>query len=463
MMLNEEGWSLLFILLGLLALLGAGFAGMGRERSMEHRLRVDGGALGTAAGIVLRSCGVVLLAVLPGTVYLFGLARMGMALSLMAGLIALLFFLLPRLRRVCPQARTLPQVFEGNKLARMALASVLLMSLMALAAGALSLLARVFASVFSLHYGIALAAAAAMGILLSLLCGTDAMRRMEWVQAFLTLFGLVAVPVTAALIGGRQDQALQTMLAGAFERMQSGRPLALDLLSDALWGVGALGLASLSQRVFSVRKERAARVGGRIGGAITALMVLLAAASGLVGRMVDDGLAGQTAAETVFLQAAGNEALAVPVQALLITAMVTALLLFFVDALRTAGSLSAWDIAQPLWGETRERPLLFSANAAAVLMGLAAFLLALNANVPLLRYACAGFLFAAVAGVCLLSRALGKKSGKGAWRGLAAGTIMAAVWLVLPWTREMDMIGVLPCAACALAAQWTAREGEAAL
>lgn len=66
-MLNREGWSLLAILLFFLALLGAGFAHMGRERSVADRLREGGGAADTAAGLVVAAGGVVLLAIVPGT------------------------------------------------------------------------------------------------------------------------------------------------------------------------------------------------------------------------------------------------------------------------------------------------------------------------------------------------------------------------------------------------------------
>ena len=60
-MLNQEGWSLLFILIMVLAALGLGLAQMGREKDMAQSLRASGGAADTAVGAVLRCAGPLLL------------------------------------------------------------------------------------------------------------------------------------------------------------------------------------------------------------------------------------------------------------------------------------------------------------------------------------------------------------------------------------------------------------------
>ena len=123
-MLNREGWSLLAILLFFLALLGAGFAHMGRERSVADRLREGGGAADTAAGLVVAAGGVVLLAIVPGTLYLYGLSRLLMPLSLAAGACALLCGVLPRLRAAAPRALSAAELYSQASAPRAAFAVI---------------------------------------------------------------------------------------------------------------------------------------------------------------------------------------------------------------------------------------------------------------------------------------------------------------------------------------------------
>lgn len=461
MMLNREGWSLLLILAGLLALLGAGFAWMGRERSMEERLRTAGREMDTAAGLAVRAGGVLLLAVLPGIVYLYGLSRVGMAVSLCVGVTLLLCVLLPRLRAQSPEAMTVSELFCARGIPRAVYAAVAVASLLALAAGAVSLLARIFAGVFSLHYTIALAAAAALVIVFAVLCGSQARRRMDRLQVVILLFSMVAVPVTAILLNQKEEHNLLAILSSAFSRLNTGRPLFVDIASDLLFGVGVMGATTLAQRWTATREDSSALHGGRIGAALICLMALLSVASGLLGRMVDSELGTQEAAETVFLQMASNALLPAPLAGLLVAALVTALTMTAQDLLRTAGVLIAWDGVQNLTGQKQEKPLRVTADLCAVGGGVLCFVLALDATLPLLIFAQIGFLLSSVLAVSLWARAQGWISTpRGAWIGLAAGALVAAVWMCIPVTRGLGMIGVLPCAAATLAPQILLREAQ---
>ena len=89
-MLNHEGWCLLMILCGFIALLLIELPRMGTEQTVEKRLIAHGGWLRAAAGTALRLCGVMLLAVVPGTIYRGGWMRLGLAVWCAAGIAALL-------------------------------------------------------------------------------------------------------------------------------------------------------------------------------------------------------------------------------------------------------------------------------------------------------------------------------------------------------------------------------------
>ena len=195
-MLNREGWSLLAILVLLLAHLGAGFAQLGRERTLEERLRPGGGAADTALGLAQAGAGALLLAAVPGALYTGGLARLLLPLSLLLGVWALLLVLRPRL--VPPQGP-----------ARAAFAGAAALQALLLSAASIALLGRVIAGVFSLHTTLALLSAAALSALLALLCGPLARRRMDRLQTALLAALLAGLPLCSALLGERAETMAQ--------------------------------------------------------------------------------------------------------------------------------------------------------------------------------------------------------------------------------------------------------------
>lgn len=457
-MLNREGWSLLAILLFFLALLGAGFAHMGRERSVADRLREGGGAADTAAGLVVAAGGVVLLAIVPGTLYLYGLSRLLMPLSLAAGACALLCGVLPRLRAAAPRALSAAELYSQASAPRAAFAVIGAMSALGLATGAISLLGRVIAGVFSLHQTLALGAAALLCAILALLCGPQSRRRMDRLQVLLLVGLLAALPASAVLHSGDNDNTLAAVLASAFSRPDTGNPVPVDMLSDLGWGLGVLGAVSLLSRATAVQEEHAARYGGRIGAALLALLTVLSAAAGLLGRMVEEELTTLAAAETVLLQEATNAVLPAPVSALLVAALTMGLLLSAQGLLRAAGNLLAWDVAEPVLKGKQERPLCRTADGIAVAGAALAFLLALDQSAALTNMAQAAFLLGAVLGAGLALRAFGRPTTVlGAWVSLAAGAGVVVAWTAVPALRNLGMLGALPSAGAVALVQWLLR------
>ena len=429
-MLNQEGWSLLLILVMLLAALGLGLARMGRERNMAQCLRAGGGSACTAVGAVLRCAGPLLLAVIPGAIYRAGIARAGVALSGAAGYAVLLAVLAPRLRWKNADALTLPELAAKEKGVRALWASLCAVQVLLIAGGALTMTARILAGVFSLHYTIALAACAGICLLITALCGAQSRLRMDWLQCALLVALLVGLPVTAVLL----FDGTKAALLGGLAVQETGAQLGLGIASDALWCVGILGLALPIQRVLGATDDKSARRGGIAGGILAALLVMLAAFAGLLGRSVDAGLSGLAASETVLMQMAEGTALPLPLGALFIG----------------AGSLT---------GQTRERPLMRIQLAVALAAGLAAFALGLSASVPLEWFALGACLLGAVLMPGLMLRACGRAVHPlGAYCGLGLGTLMAAVWLAVPLLRETGMLGAIPCAGLSLLLQLFVRE-----
>lgn len=454
-MLNQEGWSLLFILIMVLVALGLGLARMGRERAMAQNLCAGGGAADTAMGSVLRCAGPLLLAVIPGAVYRGGFARAGIAVSVAAGYAVLLAVLAPALRRRNGTALTLPEAVARQKGARVLWAALSAMQALLVAGGALSMTARILAGVFSLHYTIALAACTGLCLLLTVLCGPQSRLRMDRWQGAMLMLLLVGLPAAAVVLF---DGTKAAVLGGLAVR-ETGVQLGLGIASDALWGIGVLGLALPAQRVLGAETDAGARRGGIAAGIAIVVLTLLAALSGLLGRSVDAQLETVSAAETVLMQMAEGAALPQPVGALFVGALVTTLLLAAQDALRALGGWVSWDVVASLSGQTQEKPLLCVQLGAAMASGLAAFALGLSATAPLEWFALGACLVGSVLAPGMALSAVGRSIHPlGAYCGLGLGTLMAIVWMAIPQLREMGMLGAVPCAGLSLLLQLCVRE-----
>ena len=453
------------ILAAVIALLGTGYIFMGREKTMAGRLRSGGGAADTAMGLTVRAAGFALLGVIPGGLYLGGASRIVQAVSLCAGLSVLLCWMLPKLRAQEPGALTAAEICAKDRFARIGLGAVEILSLLSLAAGALAMAARVLASVFSLHTTIALGAAALLSLMLALLCGAAARKNMDRLGMALAAGTVIAAFVLAQMAFDPVELPLAELLA---PKSAQNAPAWTTTASDALWGVGAVGLAAFAHRALAAENEEAARQGGRIGALAIVLLALLCAGAGLLGRAADATLESQTAAETILIQIVTMESLPKPLSAVL-TAGLTAALLLSAQAMMTEiGSIAAWDIALPLTNETRERPLMRIAMGAAALSAVVAFVLALDPNRPLQDYALMGLLLSTVTAAFLWVRVCEWEACPlGEWIGLGLGAAAAVGWALIPATRQLGMIGAIPCALLTLLPQlligrWTQKKAEKA-
>ena len=426
------------ILAAVIALLGMGYVFMGREKTMADRLRSGGGTADTAMGLTVRAAGFALLGVIPGSLYLGGAGRSVQAASLCAGLAVQLCWMLPKLRAQEPASLTVAEICAKDRFARAGLGAVEVLSLLSLTAGVLAMAARVLASVFSLHTTISLGAAALLSLMLTVLCGAAARRNMDRLGVALAAGTVLAAFVLAQEMLGSAKIPLTELLAPKKAESVLGWT---TVASDALWGVGAVGLVAFPHRALAAEREKAMRRGGRIG---TAAIVLL------------------------LIQIVTMESLPKPLSAVLTAGLTSALLLSAGAMMTEVGSIAAWDIALPLTGETREKPLMRTAMGAAALSAVLAFVLALDPNRPLQDYALAGLLLSTVTAAFLWARfCRWEACPLGEWMGLGLGAAAAVGWALIPATRLFGMIGAIPCALLTLLPQlligrWTQKKAEKA-
>ena len=455
-MLNHEGWCLLVILSALIAHMLLALPHMRTERAMQTRLTGYGGTLSTAIGTVLRACGTMVLAVIPAAVCCGGVTRLGLPVFFASGIAVLLCLLTPRIKARSAHALTLCEAVSGDAWTRAGLGVLSALAALLSAAAAVGMVARMFAYVFSLHYMIALGAAAALALMLTLLCGARARHAMDPMQSVLLTILLIGTPVTALLLSDNAAQALQPLLQPVAQEPD----LILTILTDLCAGIGALGLLLPAQSLFSAQKPAALRRGGTFAAAAVAVLTLLACIAGLSAHAVGIQTESLPAAETVLTQVAERTALSHPLSALLNAALLTTLLLFAQAALHFAGNAVAWDVIQPLFRQDKDRMLCLLSDAAALIACAFTFPLSMNAaNTPLTWYVRDALLLSAVAGSFLLLRAFGAKTSRLGQRiGLAAGAAVVLVTWLVPLPEKYKLLGVIPAVLAAVLPQLLIKE-----
>lgn len=444
-MLNHEGWCLLLILCAVIALLLLALPHMRAEKTVSQRLSGSSCRVRSSVGVVLRTCGVLVLVAVPSAVYRGGIMRLGLPVFCAAGLAAALCVLLPRIRKRAPYALTLCQAVAEDKWTRVGLGALSAVAALLSVSAAVSMAAHMFAYVFSLHYMISLGAAAALVLLLTLLCGAQSRRAMDPLQFALLAALLIGTPLAAILLSGNAQEALQAFSQSYGQ--QSHAPM--YILCDLCAGLGALGLLLPLQALFAEDNPSVLRKSGITASAVIAVLMLLAALSGFGGRTLGIGLESIPAAETVLTQIAELSALPQPVSALLTAALLTSLLLYAQAALHFFGTTVSWDMIQPLNGSQEERPAARMAEWISWAACLLTFPLAMNVNTPLAWYVRDVLLCGSVIGTFLLFHAFGRSPGKmGSRIALAAGTaVIVVVWL-LPFPEKWKILGAAPAMLC---------------
>ena len=440
-MLNHEGWCLMLILCTLIALLLSGLPHMRAVKSVEKRLAAEGHWLWKAASVVLCACGVLVLAVIPSAAYRGGVMRLLLPVSGALGMVATLCFVTPRIRKLSPHALTLCQAVAADRWTRVGLGVVSAAGALISAAACVSMVARMFAYVFSLHYMIALGAATGLVLMLTILCGADSRRSMDKLQIALLTALLAGTPVAALIASGNGKDMLQvSALSGGF-----GTVTIWDIAGDLCTGLGVTGMMLSAQTLFSERDPAVVRRSGAAASVGIAVLMLLAALAGFAACTAGIKLETITAAETVLTQIAELSSLPNPVSGLLSAALLSALLLYAQSALHFFGTTVAWDVVQPVTGWHTERPVVLMAEAAAVAACLLTFALARFPNTPLEWYVRSALLCGSVAGGLLVPFACGvKQSRTGQRTGLIAGCAVVLIIWLLPVPEKWKIVGILP-------------------
>lgn len=243
----------------------------------------------TAMGVAASDMSSWLMLSLPGLIYLFGLSRIWLPVSLLIGSYLNWLFVAPRLRvytEVANNSLTLPAYFE-NRFAepagylRYVAAIIFVIFFTVYAASGLVGGAKLFQAAFDLEYMNALWIVAPIIIFYSVVGGYFAVNWIDLFQGSLMLFALLVLPIVAFGDFGGMDNLLITIKEFGPSKSSFMEHIGtVAFISSMAWGLGYFGQPHILVRFMSSRDNRSVKVGRRI---CTTWMFLALGSAVLVG------------------------------------------------------------------------------------------------------------------------------------------------------------------------------------
>lgn len=379
---------------------------------------------------------------LPGYALVAGFEASWIAIGLLAGTWLNWLFVARRLRVYSHAANdsvTMPAYFENrfndkSHALRVVSAIFILLFFLFYASSGLVAAGKLFESVFSLDYKIAVVVGTIAVVSYTLFGGFLAVAWTDVVQGLLMALALVLVPVFALNAVGGVDAAHAAMQAKNPELLTfftdvKGEPLGwIAILSLLGWGLGYFGQPHILARFKAIANDKDMPTARRIAVSWTALTLFAALAIGWVAiAYLPTDLKD---AETVFMVLVNS--LFHPVVAGILMAAVLAAIMSTADSqLLVSSSALAEDFYKAILKKNADgNELIWIGRAAVVVIALLALYFALNPEstvLGLVSYVWAGF-GAAFGPAILLSLFWKRMNRHGALAGILLGGITVVVW-----------------------------------
>jgi len=379
---------------------------------------------------------------LPGAVFAAGLSELWLGVGLLCGSWLCWLVVAAPLRRASEElgALTISDYFEfrfkdKSRILRLLTAALILFFFMIYTTAGLVAGGKLFNSIFSISYPVAVCIGTAAIIIYTMIGGFIAVCWTDVVQGLLMSGALVAVPVLAVYNGGGLESTWNEILEnspGAFALLSSGEGhnlSAISLISSVGWGLGYFGMPHILTRFMAISSVDRIPLARRIAVGWTALSLAGAICVGLVGIAVF-GKSGLADGETVFIALIQHSFH--PVFAGICLAAILAAIMSTADSqLLVCTSVITEDIYRTFLKRDASEPELVQVGRAAVLaISLIAAGMALSGArgvMDLVAYAWAGF-GAAFGPVLILSLYWKRMSSLSAITGMIAGGLTVIVW-----------------------------------
>ena len=379
---------------------------------------------------------------LPGAVFAAGLSELWLGMGLLCGSYLCWLVVAAPLRRASEElgALTISDYFEfrfkdESRVLRLLTAVFILFFFMIYTTAGLVAGGKLFNSIFSVSYPVAVCVGTVAIIIYTMIGGYIAVCWTDAVQGMLMLGALVAVPVLAVFSSGGAEAAWSDILANSpnafnlFSKADGGSLSAIALISSVGWGLGYFGMPHILTRFMAISSAERIPVARRIALGWTALSLMGAIGVGLAG-IAFFGASGLADGETVFIELIQRSFH--PVLAGVCLAAILAAIMSTADSqLLVCTSVITEDIYRTFFKrDAEEKELVLVGRIAVLVISLVAMGMALSGAkgvMDLVSYAWAGF-GAAFGPVLILSLYWKRMSSFGAIAGMIVGGVTVILW-----------------------------------
>ncbi len=378
---------------------------------------------------------------LPASIYALGVGQVWIAVGLAVGYTVSWLLQAPRLRRfsiVANDSITIPQYLtnrflSSSKALQIICAVIFLVAYTVYAASSVKACGTLFNTVIGINEKTAMYIAAAIIISYTFLGGFQAVCWTDFFQGMLMLGALLIAPIFASFMlknnAASSVAEISSQTAGYWNAFNSWK----DIVSGFGWGLGYFGMPHIIIRFMSLESQKSLKKSAKIGITWTVLIVLFAAAVGIIGRIFlgydavieKDSLVFITMVRKIF------PAL---ISGVLLSAILAASMSTADSQLLAAASAFASDVYKPVIrkGKAKDKEMLWVGRIVVLAIAVLAVVIASDPDsgsiMDLVSNAW-GLFGAAFGPVIMLSLFWKRFTFSGAVAGIITGAAVDAVWL----------------------------------
>lgn len=237
---------------------------------------------------------------LPGSIYLYGVGKVWIAVGLMCGTIAAWILVAPRLRRysiVAGDSITIPQFLTNrfrsqHKALQIICAAVFVVVYCVYSASSIVACGDLFGTVLGADPKIAMIVATAIIVLYTFLGGFNAVCWTDFFQGLLMLAALMLCPIIAVFglkLGHFTPEGSAALPAHFYNVLSSGKldwASIADIITGFGWGLGYFGMPHIIVRFIAIKSEKDMKKSQIVGSCWTTVILIMSAIVGLLGRQL---------------------------------------------------------------------------------------------------------------------------------------------------------------------------------
>lgn len=377
---------------------------------------------------------------LPGSIYLYGIGKVWIAVGLVIGTICAWVFVAPRLRRYSIRANdsiTIPQFLNNrfqskNKGLQIISAIVFVVVYCIYSASSISACGTLFNTVTGMSAKTAMIIATAIILVYVFLGGFNAVCWTDFFQGLLMLGSLFAAPIVALCMMQKSGTTAGTLPAGYWNMMTSWQ----DILSGLGWGLGYAGMPHIIIRFMSVKSDKELKKAAKVGIGWTFFILMFAVLVSVVAHLfLGDGQESSTIFIAIVRRIFTGPWLGL-ISGLLLSAILAGAMSTADSQLLAASSAFASDVYKPVIrkGQSTDKEMLWVGRIVVLVIAAAALLIASNpgsGTIMSLVENAWGIFGASFGPVIVLSLFWRGFTFSGAAAGIVAGAVVDVLWLVL--------------------------------